>query len=284
VQLENKIVEDLEARHAESRGREDVEERAPEALPSQEVEAVVHHATEVRGELLGAIRMVLEHQPIEISALQLPEREKGALEALVVAVEGRNPIGEQALAVLQPDLTRADDQTARELQVQFADLTDHVGELRHTLTNLEDAQDELVEGRHELLGKAADEPADKPKPKPSDPDAPRPPTTLTGPERPEPPRPASTLSGAERPEPQRPASTVSGPERPEPPRPPTTLSGPDRPELPRPASTLSGPDRPEPPRPASTVYGPEGAEPAAGAAAETEASKTKRPWWRKPFG
>jgi hypothetical protein len=330
VELQDKIVEDLEARHAESRQREDVEAHGEETLPAPQVEALIDASSKLRGELLGAIRMLLEHQPLDVEALQLPEREKLALDALRTAVEGRDSIGhfvyaedrrdllEQALAVLQPDLTRADDQTARDLQVQFEDLTAHVGDLRHALTNLEDAQDELVEGRHDQLTKDATEPTDKPKPKPkpSDPDAPRPPTTLTGPERPEPPTPAPTVYGPERPEPPRAASTVYGPERPEPPTPAPTVYGPERPEPPRAASTVYGPERPEPPRPPSLWVDPTGgsaprpagravgvptpgdlaspidaehaaerpaAAPDAGPAGEAE-DKAKSPWWRRPFG
>jgi hypothetical protein len=295
VQLEDKIVEDVEEAHAESQQRADRDAHGEELLPAPAIEALVDASTTLHGELLGAIRMLLDHQALDVEALKLPEREREALAALEIAVEGRSSTGtfvyaedrrdllEQALAVLQPDLARGNDPAARELQAQLEDLTDRVGDLRHALANLEESQDdELIERqRASAAGKQDDEPGDKPKP-PGEPDAPRPATTLTGPDRPEPARPPSTVTGPDRPEPPRPPSTVTGPERPVPPRPPSTLTGPDRPEPSPPPSTLTGPERPEPPRPPSTLTG----EPAAATSepATGDEGSARRPWWRRPSG
>jgi hypothetical protein len=281
VDLQEKLVENREEAHAESMQREDIELRGEEVLPEPAIEAVVDAGIELRGELLGAIRMLLDREPLSISSLHLPQRELQALEAVQIAVGGRGRLGEyvyasdrrdmleQALAVLQPDLLHADDQSARELRAQFDDLSHRVGELREQLSDLEDAQDELLESHHKAaLEKGETEPGDKPKPepKPSDPDAPRPASTLSGPELP--------------PEPVAP-STLTGPEVREAPRPASTLSGPELPPEPAAASTLSGPELPPEPAAASTLGEPTGD--AVGEAAG-EAAKGKRSWWRRPFG
>jgi hypothetical protein len=289
VQLEEKLVDGLDAAHAELQQREDLLEHGPDELPAPVVEAVEDASLKLRGQLLGAVRMILDRQTLDLSQLRLPPLEIEGLVALQVAVEGRShdlsqfvyasdrrDLLERALGVLQPDLTRADEGTARELRAQLDDMVHRVGELREQLLGLEDAQDELIEGRHRAAHEAgAEEPGDKPKPKPkpSDPDAPKPATTLTGPERPEPASPATTLTGPARPDPARPATSLTGPERPEPARPATTLTGPERPEPARPATTLIGPELPAAEAPASSL-----GEPDDGAATQ------KRPWWRRPFG
>jgi hypothetical protein len=292
VQLQDKLVDGQEAAHAESQQRADVLEHGEEALPAPMVEAIHDAAIQQRGQLLGAIRMILDGQELEVGHLHLPQRESRALDALQVAVSGksadlaqfvyatdRRDMLEQALAVLQPDLTHADDKSARELHAQFADLSERVSELRHALTDLEDAQDELLDSHQKAeLEQGATDPTDpsnkpKPKPAPSDPDAPRPPTTLTGPERPEPAMPPTTLVGPDLPATPTPPTTLTGPERPEPATPPTTLVGPDLPATPAPASTLTGPELAPEPAPASSLGD-----------AEELASKAKQPWWRRPFG
>jgi hypothetical protein len=296
VQLEDKLVDGREAAHAESQQRADVLEHGNDTLPAPLVEALHDAALERRGQLLGAIRMILDRQTLVVSHLHLPQREARALEALQVAVSGksrdlgqfvyatdRRDMLEQALAVLQPDLTHANDQAAHELHAQFVDLTERVAELRHALTELEDSQDELREKHQKAaIEEAATEPGDKPKP--SDPDAPRPPTTLVGPDRPEPERPTTTLVGPDLPPEPAPTSTLAGPDLPEPARPMTTLVGPDLPEPARPPTTLVGPDLPPEPAPTSTLAGPEATAEGPPGDAEEGATKTKRPWWRRPFG
>jgi hypothetical protein len=284
VQLEDKVVEDYGAARAEAQQREDVLAHGEEQLPETVAEAVTEASVQVRGKLLGAVRMVLADQQVRVGELRLPTREAHALEALQVAVSGRNELNafiyatdrrdllEQALAVLQPDLIHTDAKTAHELHAQLSELTARVGALRHTLTNLEDAQDELVEVQQKATLEQG-EPDDKPKPSPLDPDAPRPATTLTGPERPEASPPPTTLVGPELPEPRTPPTTLVGPELPEPRTPPTTLVGPELPEPRTPPTTLVGPELPEPRTPPTTLGDP----------AEL-AERAKQPWWRRPFG
>jgi hypothetical protein len=239
------------------------------------------------------VRVILDGQALELSSLDLPQLQMEGLIALQVAVTGkshdlsqfvyasdRRDLLERALGVLQPEFSRSDDGAAREMRTQLEDMVSRVGELRERLLDLEDAQDELIEGRSKEGMEAATDTSDKPKPKPSDPDAPRPPTSLTGPERPEPARPPTSLTGADLPLPKPAATTLTGADLPEAKRPATTLTGPDLPEAKRPATTLTGPDLPEAERPASTLG--EG-----GAEAEAEGgdeAKAKRPWWRRPFG
>jgi len=291
VQLEDKLVDGREAAHAEARERADVLEHGEETLPEPLVEAMNDVALEQRGQLLGSIRMILDNtQTLVVDHLHLPQRELRALDALQVAVSGkshdlgtfvyatdRRDMLEQALAVLQPNLIHADDKTARELHAQFADIAERVSTLRHALTELEDSQDELLEGHQkEALEKAATEPPGsgaKPTTTPSDPDAPRPATTLIGPELPEPAPPATTLIGPELPEPAPPPTTLTGPEVPEPAPLPTTLTGPELPASPEPASTLTGPELLPEAAPASSLGD-----------AEEIAAKAKLPWWRRPFG
>lgn len=143
------------------------------------------------GTLLAAMRQILANAPLNIEQLVLPEREIRALDALQKAVSGksdkhmfvfaedRKSLLEQALAVLQPNLT-ATGQTSElaEMSDSLAQMTKRVAELRKKLTSLEDAQDELMADEKErFLAAATGETADKP----SDPDAPRPASTVKGP-------------------------------------------------------------------------------------------------------
>jgi hypothetical protein len=279
VQLEEKLVEGLDSAHAELQQREDLLSRDEEALPVPVAEALEEASLKVRSDLLGAVRMILDGQELELSSLNLPPLEMEGLIALQVAVEGkshdlsqfvyasdRRDLLERALGVLQPEFSRSDDGAAREMRAQLDDMVARVGELRERLVGLEDAQDELIEGRSkEGMEAGAADSSDKPKPKPSDPDAPRPATTLTGPDLPEAKRPATTLTGPERAEPRPAATTLTGPELPEAKQAATTLTGPELPEAERPASTLGEPE------PEGEIEG--GGGPAA-----------KRSWWRRPFG
>jgi len=293
VQLEDKLVDGREAAHAESQHREDLQDRGEHQLPEPVTEAVHDAGLETRGRLLGAVRMVLDHQQLQVTLLDLPQRETRALEALQVAVEGRSShlgsfvyasdrrdLLEQALGVLQPNLTGADEKTAEELHAQLADLAHRVAELRHRLSELEDAQDELLESHQKAaLTKAATEPGDKPTPAASDPDAPRPATTLTGPSGAADPEvaelgsPPSTLVGAELPEPPAAPTSLVGPELPEAPPAPTSLVGPELAPVPAAPSTLAGPELAPEVKPASSLGD-----------AEELAANARRPWWRRPFG
>ena len=294
MDLKDKIVESHDAAHAELQQREEQQRKyGKDRLPPPVVEALHEASRERRAQLLGAIRMILGRQRLEVGRLHMPARETQALQALQAAVEGkstdlqqfvyasdRRDLLERALGVLQPDLTRTDDKTAHELHAQLADLSLRLGELRHRLSSLEDAQDELLRGQ-EAEAEIVAAPGDKPKPRPSDPDAPRPATTLTGPDLPERSDPApapSTLTGPELPEDRPAPSTLAGPELPEDRPAPSTLTGPELPED-RPApSTLTGPELPEP-APAPSTLGTTD-----GDAAGDAPAGAKKPWWRRPFG
>jgi hypothetical protein len=289
VQLEEKLVEGLDSAQAELQQREDLLARDEEELPAPVAEALEDASLKVRGELLGAVRMILDGQTLEVSSLHLPQLEMDGLIALQVAVEGkshdlsqfvyasdRRDLLERALAVLQPEFSRSDDGAARELRAQLDDMVSRVGELREHLLDLEDAQDELIEGRQkEGMEAGAADSSDKPKPKPSDPDAPRPPTTLTGPDLPEAKQPGTTLTGPDLPEAQRPATSLTGPSeaRGDPPEARSARNSEARDGR----KTMTGPDVPEAERPASTLGDPE---PEAG----DGGAKAKQPWWRRPFG
>jgi hypothetical protein len=263
VDLKDKIIESREAAHAELQQREDQRKRGEDRLPLPVVEAIQDAGRERRGQLLGAVRMILGRERIDIEQLDMPARETRALLALRAAVEGksaqldqfvyasdRRDLLERALGVLQPDLTQTDDKTARELHAQLADMSRRIGELRHQLSSLEDAQDEMLHAHvaaAEIVAAPGDKPKPKPPQKPADPDAPRPPTTLTGPEVPEPGPVPSTLTGPEVPEPRPVPSTLTGPELAEAPPAPSTLGADD-------------------------------------AAADSPAGAENKPWWRRPFG
>lgn len=305
MELKDKLIEDRDAAHLESQQRQELLDRDESQLPSPIVEAIQDQGRERRAQLLGAVRMILGHQTLEVGQLRMPARETRALSALQVAVEGRSAdlnefvyatdrrdLLERALGVLQPDLLHTDDQTAHELRAQLKDLTERVGELRHRLTVLEDAQDDLLRGTPEIAAlttEPTDKPGDKPgaKPagaaKPADPDAPRPATTLTGPgpDRPEPPPARTTLTGGPDIPDRSPAkTTLTGADLPARPPAATTLIGPDLPDQPPPKTTLTGADVPDEPPPPTTL----GDGPDASPSPAPDGDKPKRPWWRKPFG
>lgn len=108
-----------------------------------------------RSVLFDALRLVLDGERVSIDALFLPARETSALAALQTAVEGHDAIGEfvfaedrralleQALAVLQQNITHGDPAQLAELHAKFDEMSERVGALRERLTNLEDAQEEI---------------------------------------------------------------------------------------------------------------------------------------------
>jgi hypothetical protein len=276
VRAEEKELEgpDLER---EERTREESEEQEEE-LPAIGGEAIRDVGLERRTTLFDALRLVLAGEHVVVDLLYLPQRETHALLALQAAVSGQDNVGEfvfaedraalleQALAVLQQNVTYGQPEQMAELHARFDEMTEQIGELRERLVNLEDAQEELF-GEERARGKAeaADEGDKADKPEPGD-------AALDGPERPEAPKPDSTLAGPDRPDAPKPASTLAGPDRPEAPEPPSTLDGPDRPAEPKPPSSLVGDAPPEPPKPPSEL------------AAEAAEAEEKKPWWRWPFG
>src|SRR5262249_18981602 len=153
-------------------------------------EAVRDLELEHRSTLFDAIRSVLAGQNVTVSLLYLPQRETQALEALQTAVRGQDSIGEvvfagdpsglleQALAVLQQNVTHGEPAQLAALHTKFDELTSRVEELRDRLVSLEDAQDEFFEEmRHHAEAAVGEgDHGDKPG-KPED-------ASLYGPERP----------------------------------------------------------------------------------------------------
>lgn len=214
-------------------------------------------------QILDANERVVERRitadALKISELGLPEREAKALQALQESVLGRKETGEmvfaedrrelleQALAVLQPNLTSGSTSELTEIPVTMDELMRSVGDLRETLGDLEDAQEELIGAD----AKAAF--AEKPKPgkpdepiAPPDPDKPRPPSTLAGP----------------------------GPEAKRE-TPPSTLStGPEVKVEPAKSTLSDGPAvKPEPEAPTTL-----------GDAKDIAEAQKQAPWWRRPGG
>ncbi len=113
-----------------------------------------------RDAVVDALRAVVAGERIVINDLALSKRHLIALEAVKTAVEGkdqelsqfvyaedRRTLLEQALAILQPELATLDHYST-----PFDDLMKQVGELRANLDILEDAEEELVEGRaHDVV-------------------------------------------------------------------------------------------------------------------------------------
>ena len=266
MRIEEKEIDGLEIEHAE-RQRETslgpdreatarVEGELPEFAGEQARDAERERGTR----LIDAMRQLLAGDELSISQLGLPAREAKALEALKAAVTGRNELNmfvyaedrrsllEQALAVLQPNLTSGKESELTELAQSMELLTRAVGNVREALGALGDAQEELIgeEKRAFEVAAAPGDKDDKPKPKPSDPDAPRP------------------LA----------ATTLTGPERPQPAKPPTTLVGPEVKTEPKTSTLSSGPEVKVPAKGPTTL----------GDEKEIAEEAKKKPWWRRPFG
>lgn len=191
MRAEEKEVEDLAVEREVSREKLD-DAAEQEVLPEIAGEEVRDVERTDGGTLLAAMRQILRDEPLNIEQLVLPARDVRALDALQKAVSGksdthmfvyaedRKSLLEQALAVLQPNLT-AYGQTSElaEMSDSLEQMGKRVTELRAKLTNLEDAQDELMADEKDRF-LAETETDDKPA-KPSDPDAPRPASTVKGP-------------------------------------------------------------------------------------------------------
>jgi hypothetical protein len=151
---------------------------APEELPAFAGEEVRDVGLDHRSRLLEALQLVLAGEQLDLTLLYLPQRETHALEALRTAVGGRDNLGdfvfaedrrsllEQALAVLQQNLTYGEPSQRAALQSKFEALTAQVGELRATLADLEDAQEERDEFHQAAKPGAAGETDDPAPPKP----------------------------------------------------------------------------------------------------------------------
>jgi len=283
VRAEEKELEggNLEQEIEEEQSREPEEAREEEELPVQGGEALRDIELLHRSSLFDAIRLVLTGEHVTVSLLYLPQRETQALEALQAAVSGQDSVGEfvfaedrralleQALAVLQENVTHGAPEQLAELHAKFAEVTEQIGDLRHRLSNLEDAQEEILASERPQE-KAATGDGDK-----DDQDAKGAGAggaALDGPERPEAPKPPTTLTGDVPPDAPKPPTTLTGDAPPEAPKPPTTLTGDAPPDAPKPPTTLTGDVPPEPSRPPSEL------------AAESAAAEAEKPWWRRPFG
>ena len=218
MRFEDKDVDGAELDREKGLRDNDLVEEDQEEVDAIQIDEVLAQHSE--NALLAAMREILEHRHIVVNDLALPQRELRALEALQAAVTGkdgelsqfiyasdRRDLLEQALAVLQPGVMA-------DVTQPFQDLIQRVGTLRHDLKDLEDAQDELLEGNEKVgPAKADGDTADKPKP---DDDL-----SLDGPER-KFPKPATTLPGERKEEPKAP-STLDGPALKEEPPPETTV-------------------------------------------------------------
>jgi len=235
------------------------EERKDDELPVV-TEELIDLELAHRGRVVDALQLILANEELAVSRLGLPQREERALAALQAAVAGRDPtmgtfvyaedrqrLLEQALAVLQQNLA---------IDERYGNLAERVSMLRHTLSHLEEAQDELIDERREpVLVKPVEdaEPeesltefiasalfalAELPHQ-----------STLDGPE-PIVEKPDSSLDGPERVI-EKPASDLAGPER-RFEKPASSLDGPE-PAVEKPASSLYGPDVPEPRKSKSTL-------------------------------
>jgi hypothetical protein len=190
-----------------------------EELPELGGEELRDVAPPHRSTLFEALRLVIAGEEVRVDMLYLPQRETRALEALQAAVTGRDSVGEfvfaedrralleQALAVLQQNVTHGEPEQLAELHAKFDELAEQVGELRGRLLKLEDAQEDIIEDRLWRVAEAAADRGDKPKPEP-EPGSPED-AALDGPERPAEPRPPSSLYGDPPAEPPRPPSELA---------------------------------------------------------------------------
>lgn len=201
MRQEDKELDGPDLEQAEERKRENelVEEREDELYDLDGREPAPMHERRSE-EVHGAMRTILERGTLVINDLKLPRRHLEALEALKTAVEGRDQklsrfvyaedrrtLLEQALAVLQPELASLQD-----LGEPFQELIAQVGSLRERLDKLEDAEEELVEGRAKDAvvdeSDSDDKPDDEGDDEGDDDD-----TSLDGPERPQKPKPPTSL-------------------------------------------------------------------------------------------
>lgn len=267
MRQEDKEVDGPDIEKAEERKRETelVEEREDEVydldgLPEASLDV------ERSSTVLTAMKQILAGDQLIVNDLKLPKRQLVALEALKSAVEGkdsrlsrfvyaedRRALLEQALAVLQPELASMQGAGGR----QFEDMIAKVGTLRDKLNVLEDAEEELVEGRARDAVKTEGDTDDKPDN--SDLDDPK--KNRPAQKKPKPSKKAAapvdadlSLTGPERPQEKLP-TTLVGPDAKEEPKGPTTLVGADAKEAPKGPTTLVGADAKEPPKGPTTLVG-----------------------------
>jgi hypothetical protein len=256
VRAEEKEVDGSELAREERLQETELESEEEEEVPELVEEEARALATGQRELLFEAMRAIMERRTFVVNDLALPAHEKLALEAFKAAVDGRDAklgkflyaedraaLLEQALAVLQPNFTY----DSQDLLVMIA----KVGTLRAKLTNLGDAQDELMDANAQVGIVKADDDKDDDEAE----DGEKKSTLSEGPEVVEEKKPSMFDEDAEaQPTPQ-----------------------------PQPKPKPQPKQEPKPqPQPQAD------AEPAAEAAAEGEAEAKdgdkKKPWWRRPFG
>lgn len=252
---------------------EEVQEEEEE-MPILSVEEVMDAELAHRGRLFDAIQLILADEKLNISLLYLPQREANALEFLQAAVTGEDTMGEfvfaedrgalleQALAVLQANLTHGDHGKLGELHAKFDQLSDRVATLRAELLSLEDAQDDLFDEKRQYVEELdeADEvdPADKgDKGDKGEPEARDSITDFIASALTALAEVGKALEGPEVPDKVTPPSTLVGQAIPDKKPGPTTLVGPEVPDLVTAPSTLVGAAIPEKPVAPSTLDGPE---------------------------
>lgn len=284
MRVEEKEVDGLDLERQEEQKEALLAETKEAELPKLAGEEVRDLEKERTAQLMVAMRMIFEKKHLNVTHLRMPQRETLALQALQAAVSGRTTnvdqfvyasdrrsMLEQALAVLQPNLTGGAEQQLAAMSQDFQILSKQVSELRDSLMNLEDGQDELMASEHDRgIAKAGDaDTTDKPKPK-SDPDAPRPPSTLSkGDEVKLAPKPTTLASGPEATYEPGPSTLSKGAEIKVEPKPTTLSSGPDATYESEPSTLSSGGPEGKLDRGPTTL----------GDEAEIEASK--KPWWKR---
>ena len=240
-----------------------------EELPVLATEEVVDAELLHKGRLFDALQLILADEKVNVSLLYLPQREANALEFLQAAVTGQDSMGEfvfaedrgvlleQALAVLQANLTSGDQGKLAELHAKFDQLSERVGTLRAELLSLEDAQDDLFDEKRQYVEEVtdeADEPADKPEPEPRDSITDFIASALSALAEV---APGKALEGPEVPDKVTPPSTLVGKAIPDKTPGPTTLVGPEVPDLVTAPSTLVGAAIPEKKVAPTTLLAPE---------------------------
>lgn len=183
MRAEDKQLEGPELERSLQSEREQIEsqEREHEELPLAGGEQIHDVELQHRSRLFDALRLIVAGEQLTVSLLGLPQREALALEALQTAVNGRDVHGdqfvfaedrktllEQALAVLQQNLTYGDAAELAELHGRYDELVERIGEIREQLTNLEDAQDDLFDEKRQYLEEVADDEQDDDADKPAD--------------------------------------------------------------------------------------------------------------------
>jgi hypothetical protein len=235
LRQEDKQVDGPELEQAEERKREsELVEEKDDALYDLDGQPERTVDREKSSAVVVAMKAILAGDQIVINDLKLEKRHQVALEALKTAVEGkdqtlsrfvfaedRRTLLEQALAVLQPELA-----DISQLGQPFQDLLKDVGSLREKLNVLEDAEEELIEGRANDQAKTESDSDDKPdEDEAKDEFDVNTDLSLTGPPRVFD-KPAGALAGPTRKVEPKPETTLTGTERKAEPKGPTTLGDP----------------------------------------------------------